>query len=172
MSEKGSGRAVLGVLLIFLGLFALLVRFVPGLDELVSLELTWPLIVVAVGVALLIIGLVTGVPGMAVPACIVGGIGCILFWQNAIGNWQSWAYTWALIPGFGGVGTVLAGLLSRNREMVSKGIKTAGTSLVFFMIFAAAFGALGFRFPGSYWPVLLILAGLVFLVRALVQPRR
>ena len=42
--------------------------------------------------------LLTGQPGMLVPACIVGGIGGMLYWQNLTGDWASWSYSWSLIP--------------------------------------------------------------------------
>jgi hypothetical protein len=43
---------------------------------------------------------------MAVAACIIGGIGGILYWQSYTGDWASWAYVWTLIPGFSGIGII------------------------------------------------------------------
>ena len=65
--------------------------------------MSWPLIVVAVGAGLLVLGLLVGAPEMAIPAVIVGGIGGILYYQNLSGNWASWSYLWTLIPGFSGL---------------------------------------------------------------------
>ena len=107
---------------------------------------------------------------MAVPACIVGGIGGLLYWQNATGNWESWAYAWTLIPGFVGVGIVLSGLLGGEiRQSVSGGGWLILISLVLFTIFGSFFGALGI--VGDYWPVLLILLGLLILIRSLFRSR-
>jgi hypothetical protein len=131
---------------------------------------SWPLTIVGVGVLLLAIGLLTGVPAMAAPACIVGGIGGLLYWQNATENRESWAYAWTLIPGFVGVGIVLSGLLGGEiRQSVSGGGWLILISLVLFTIFGSFFGALGF--VGDYWPVLLILLGLLVLIRPLFRSR-
>ncbi|HPL28540.1 MAG TPA: hypothetical protein PLG21_10845, partial [Anaerolineae bacterium] len=111
-----------------------------------------------------------GATGMAVPACIVGGIGGLLYWQNATGRWGSWAYAWALIPGFAGVGLILAGLLRLNWRQVQAGLWQAFISLVVFGIFGSFFGGLGVL--GRYWPALLILLGLALMVRAFLRPQR
>jgi len=126
--------------MILLGAWFLAGQLVPGLQA----WFAWPLTIVGVGVLLLIIGLLTGVPGLAVPACIVGGIGGLLYWQDATGNWESWAYAWALIPGFVGVGGVLAGLLGgEGRQAVRGGGTLILISLILFAIFGSFFGALG-----------------------------
>jgi len=107
---------------------------------------------------------------LATPACIVGGIGVLLYWQNVTGNWESWAYAWTLIPGFVGVGIVLTGLLSRgNRQSVHEGGTLILISLVLFAIFGSFFGALGLM--GKYWPILLVALGLLMLIRPLFRFR-
>ena len=168
MVERSRRPGVAGALiLILLGLWFLAVQVVPGLEHWAYGERGWPLAVIAVGVLLLVVGLVTGVPGMAVPACIVGGIGGLLYWQNATGNWGSWAYAWALIPGFVGVGIILAGLLQRRWRDVESG---AWLLLISLLLFAAFGSFLGAWAPfGAYWPVLLILLGLLLLGRALLR---
>jgi len=155
-----------GLVLILLGALFLAVQWVPGLQ----IWFSWPLIIIGIGVLLLIVGLLTGVPAMAIPACIVGGIGGLLYWQNATGNWESWAYAWTLIPGFVGVGMVLSGLLGGDtRQMVRGGGWLILISLVLFAVFASFFGALGL--VGSYWPVLLIGLGLLVLAQSLFRSR-
>ena len=107
---------------------------------------------------------------MAIPACIVGGIGGILYWQEITGNWESWAYAWTLIPGFVGVGIVLSGLLGGDfRQSARGGGWLIMISLVLFAVFGSFFGGLGLL--GPYWPVLLILLGLLVLIRPLFRPR-
>jgi hypothetical protein len=155
-----------GLVLVLLGALFLAVQWVPGLQ----LWFSWPLIIIGIGVLLLIVGLLTGVPAMAIPACIVGGIGGLLYWQNATGNWESWAYAWALIPGFVGVGMVLSGLLGGDtRQTVRGGAWLILISLVLFAVFASFFGALGL--VGRYWPVLLIGLGLLVLAQSLFRSR-
>ncbi len=107
-----------GILLIVLGACLLLVRMSPDFQALLPQNLGWPLILVGVGALLLVIGLISGNAAMAVPACIVAGIGLILNYQVATGDWGSWLYLWALIPFFAGLGTVLAGILGMNPHPV------------------------------------------------------
>jgi hypothetical protein len=161
---------VVGVVLVLIGGWFLAVQFVPGLDNLINIEWSWPLLMVAVGAFLLLFGLLVGAPGMAVPAVIVAGIGGILYYQNATGDWASWAYLWTLIPGFVGIGVILAGLLGGDfRGSLSEGGGLIIISLILFFIFASIMG--GWNLLGDYWPVLLILLGLWLLIRQLFRSR-
>src|SRR5512133_168122 len=169
MDERRRSSAVAGLILILLGGLFLIGQLFPGLWNWVG-AYSWPLIVVAAGVLLLVLGLVFRAPGLVVPACIVGGVGCLLYWQNATNNWESWAYAWALIPGFVGVGTVLLGLLNRDRRTAGGGLWLILISLVLFAVFGSFLG--GFNFLGAYWPVLVILLGVLALVRALFRSER
>jgi len=135
-----------------------------------NMAFTWPFIIVAVGGGLFLIGVLTGDPEMSVPACIVAGIGGILYWQNLTGNWDSWSYVWALIPGFAGVGHILAGVLGGQMKSIREGVEALVISGVLFVIFASILGP--FAFLGAYWPVLLIVLGVVMLVRALLPSSR
>ncbi len=168
MSSEKRGNLVVGLLLVLVGVWFLVVQFVPGIAERFKLDISWPLIVVGVGLFLLVLGLLLGAPGMAVPACIVGGIGGILYWQNATNNWESWSYAWALIPGFVGIGIVLAGLLGEGRDQIRSGLGMIGTSLVLFVLFFIFFGGYGLE---KYWPVAVIALGLWLLVRSLFRKK-
>ena len=170
MEERRTKTNVIGgTLLILLGLLFLVYQIMPERFSFFQVEMGWPLIVVAVGAGLLVFGLLVGAPGMAVPACIVGGIGLLLYWQNATGNWESWAYAWTLIPGFVGIGTILTGLLGggRLRDALEGGLWLILISLVLFAIFSSFLG--GMNFFGPYWPALLILMGVLLLVRNLFR---
>jgi hypothetical protein len=168
MEHRARSSLAAGLVLVLLGVWFLVIQFVPGLQTYPAFS--WPLIIVGVGVVLLVIGLLTGVPDMAVPACIVGGIGGLLYWQNATGNWESWAYAWTLIPGFVGVGIVLAGLLGgESRQAGRGGAWLILISLLLFAAFGSFFGALGL--VGPYWPLLLIALGVLIFVRSLFRFR-
>ncbi len=170
MDRRRSNNIVLGVLLVLLGGWFLASQFYPQLTAWVNLNLSWPLIIVAVGVFLFLMGLLVGAPGMAIPACIVGGIGCLLYWQNATGNWQSWAYAWTLIPGFLGAGILLSGLLEgRFRQSLDGGLFFIVISLVMFAVFGSFLG--GLQIFGPYWPVLLIILGFWMLARVFMRRR-
>jgi hypothetical protein len=154
-----------GVILILLGGAFLAAQFVPGLRMWFRAADSWPLVVIGVGVLLLVLSFALGTPPLAVPGCIVGGIGCLLFYQNATGNWESWAYAWTLIPGFVGIGVLLAALMQGGaRKDLAGGLWLILISLVAFVVFGSFLG-LG-RFS-PYWPVLLVLGGLLILGQTL-----
>ncbi|OGO16601.1 MAG: hypothetical protein A2Y93_16540 [Chloroflexi bacterium RBG_13_68_17] len=160
-----------GIVLVLVGAALLAVQIVPSLrawyDSIVW-EGGWPLIVIGVGALLFLLGLILGAPGLAVPACIVGGIGGLLYWQNATGNWDSWAYAWTLIPGFVGVGALLAGLLEgKIRQALTGGGWLIFISAVLFLAFGSFLG--GPAVLGDYWPILVIVAGLLMLGRTLFR---
>jgi hypothetical protein len=170
MNRTNRSRIGIGLVLVLIGAWFLAMQFVPALHDWTLNEVTWPLAVIGVAILLFVIGLVTWVPGLMVPACIVGGIGGLLYWQNTTGNWESWAYAWTLIPGFVGVGVFLSELLTgKVRQAVSGGGWLILISLVLFLIFSSFFG--GPSILGAYWPVLLILLGLILLAQVLFRSR-
>ncbi len=164
------GAFATGILLILVGAFFLAVQWVPGLKLWVSWERSWPLLIVAVAAFLAVIGLASLDPNMAIPVAIVGGIGGLLYYQNLTGDWGSWAYAWALIPGFVGVGMLVSGLLrgfdSRGGRTAIEGLTQIVTSIVLFAVFGSFLG--GPEWLTRYWPVAIVLLGLWIMVR----PRR
>lgn len=170
MDRTRRSSLVLGIILLLLGAWFLAAQIVPGLGDWININLSWPWIVIGVGAFLLLLGLLIGEPDLAVPACIVAGIGALLYWQNATNRWESWAYVWTLIPGFVGVGVILSGLI---KGRFSRAIREGGglilLSLILFAIFASFLG--GGTFLGAYWPILLILLGLWLLARPWVRAR-
>jgi hypothetical protein len=164
MDVQRRSNLALGVVLIVLGGIFLATQLIPGL----GLILSWPWIVIGVGAVLLLIGLLVGSPDMAVPACIVAGIGGILYYQNLTGDWTSWSYMWALIPAFVGVGILVAALIGgRSRYAIREGLRTMLVGVVLFLVFGSFFGA--FSWLGAYWPLLLVGAGVLILVEGLFK---
>ncbi len=158
--RQGRTQLALGVLLIILGGWFLADRSMPQFHQLVGRFLEWPLNLVGIGILLLVLGLFLGSPGMAVPAAIVAGMGGIFYYQQVQGNYSSWSYMWTLIPGFVGVGSILAGLLGDHpASNLRRGLDLMAASAVLFLVFASLFG--GWNLLGSYGPaILLILLGL------------
>jgi hypothetical protein len=170
MAAKARPNLALGLLLVLAGLFMLAVRIVPSWQEWAGSLIGWPLILVGLALAMLLMAAVGGVPGLAVPAAILGGLGGLFYWQAATGNWASWAYAWALIPGFVGVGVILLGLFEGRMEgRLQAGGWLLLISLVMFFVFGSLFGAA----PGlgPYWPMLLIGLGLLLLVQSILGHR-
>jgi hypothetical protein len=174
MNKKNRTQLALGLILILAASWLMVVKFRPGLAEQFSLVFDWPMWVVIAGGIVLLIGLLTGAAGMAVPACITAGIGGILYYQNISGDWDSWAYMWALIPGFVGIGVLLSGLLGGNfRKEARSGVNLVVVSAVMFLIFASIFG--GLSILGAYRDYalagVLFLFGLWFILRGVLRKR-
>lgn len=171
MDRKTRTRLFLGIILVLVGGWALLVMWFPDLAEeyfriLPPLDFTWPWFVIGAGILLMLLGLLAGEPDMLVPACVVGGIGGLLYWQNETGNWASWAYVWTLIPGFVGVGVLLSGLLKGGkRSELKDGFNLILISMVLFAVFAGIFGKM--EWAALVGAVALILGGLTLILRSM-----
>ena len=162
------GNLTGGLLLILLGVWFLAVQLIPQLSAWTAGK--WSLIIIGVGVIFLIVSILNNVPGLSIPAFIIGGLGGLFYYQNVTGDWGSWAYAWTLIPGFVGVG-----LLFFSVQAKDKGTRIAGFILLF--ISAALFFAFG-SFLGApkqiiqYWPIMLIILGANSMFRAIFGHRK
>lgn len=167
------GTLYVGILLIaFGGLFlvsqageALLAPF----DIYAGLGVTWPLIIVLVGLSFMLPLVVwwdrrEKIIGLVMPGTIILTNGLILLYQSVTGDWESWQYLWSLEPLSVGVGLLLMYLLGEQKRglLVAAGI-VGGIGALFFIAFASAFGGILFRLIG---PAALILAGALFLTKA------
>jgi len=164
MDKRGKSAIVTGTILIIAGIFFLVTRVVPGVLDTFS----WPFIVISVGIIFLVVALASWTPGLAVPACIIGGIGCLLYWQNQTGRWETWAYTWTLIPGFVGVGVAVSNLMEGKpvKALVEGGWPIL-VSLVLFFLFGSFLG--GMPWLGPWWAVVLIVIGVLVIARPLIE---
>jgi len=125
-------------------------------------------VLVTLGAIFLILALFTGRNGLAVPGSILAGIGAIMLVQEMPGNLLDWSYAWTLIPGFVGIGVLLSGLLDRSHPRFdSGGLVLVAISAAGFLMFGGFLG-LGWD-AAQYWPVLLIVAGVVVLFSALFK---
>lgn len=165
--RRTRGNLVFGLLLVLVGSYLLAAQFFPELKFWETFNITWAVWIILLAIALFVLGLLVGAPGMAVPASIVGGIGCILWYQSITGDYSSWLYLWTLIPGFVGLGMLLAGLLEgRLRATVGAAIWLIVISLVLLIIFGGLFGA---GLVEIYWPVGLIAVGVLILIQPLLR---
>lgn len=170
--KRDRGQLAMGLILILAGAWFVAVNQVPGLREWTGQYLEWPLNIVAIGAALLVVGLLVGAPWMAVPAAIVAGVGGILTYQNSTGDWGSWSYMWTLIPGFIGVGTILHGLFTWNGRRAREGMNAIAVSAILFLIFGTLLGGLEIL-GGSYGvAALLVVVGLWLVFNGLFRGRR
>lgn len=160
MNRQGRSQLALGIILILLGAWFLLDKSVPTFHTLFNKYTEFPFNMFLIGAGILLIGLITGQPGMAVPAAIVAGIGGIFYYQQVTDHFDSWSYMWALIPGFVGVGSIVAGLLGDSTaHNLKRGLNLMVVSAVLFLVFSSFFG--GLDVFGNYGPaILLILLGM------------
>jgi hypothetical protein len=167
MAAEKRSSIIGGIILILVGGVFLALQFFPEWAAQFNMSRQWPLLVVGAGI-IFFIAAVLGTKPLVIPGSIITGIGGILYYQNLTGNWASWAYIWALIPGFAGVGNVLLGMMSKEERYAFRyGWRLIGFSVVAFVVFGALFG--GFGKWGDYWPVLLIGYGLWLLVRSFLR---
>lgn len=165
-----SGAAFGAILVIIGGLFlaAQLLDFDIG-------RLGWPFIIVGIGAAILVVGLVNGRDsGMVVGGTVTTSVGLLLAFQNATDLWATWAYAWALVgPAASGLGLALHGMRTGDRRDVRNGTwgLLGGLAMfgIGFLFFEGIIGLSGDRIPVPGWvlPAGVIAIGLVILVRAL-----
>ena len=138
---KHRTRIILNLLLVLVAGLLIAMRVKPELAPFLHLPpFDWPLWIILAGVLLLAYCLFIGSAGVAILACIIAGVGCILYFQNATGNWGSWSYMWTLIPGFYGIGSILAGILGDDFEhWERRGESYILVSSILFGIFATLF---------------------------------
>jgi len=173
MNRRGS--FTFGVLLILLGAWFLAVQFVPQIGDWMEQFADWPIWVIGPGLIFILAGLISGVFDLMIPGSIISGIGLILNYQNQTGDYQSWAYVWALIIVFVGIGVFLSHFFRGNfRKAFDEGGPPMMTGLVLFLIFGSIFRATFGQTPllGNYWPLLLVGIGLWLLIRPLFRPKK
>jgi hypothetical protein len=176
--RRAGSPAALGLILVAVGAIVLLFRQ-AGID---LLEATgrdaWPLFIIVPGLLLIAAAAVPEPPGglpFAIGGAIVTTVGSLLWYQQATGNWESWAYAWALLPTAAGIALIAYGALTRRSRLVSNGLWTAAIGAGMFLVGAWFFGAIfaGQAVPldvAAWWPVALIILGALIAVSAIVRP--
>jgi hypothetical protein len=173
--SPGTPAVGLGAALVLIGL----VLLAGQVFDIGIAEIGWPLIVIAIGVALLLIGLIAvGESGMVIGGTVVTTVGLVLLFQNETGLWATWAYAWALVgPAASGLGMVIWGLRTADGSQVRNGTwgLLGGLAMfaVGFLFFEGVIGLSGDRFAIAEWvlPAAVIGIGVVVLARGILQRR-
>lgn len=159
-------QLVWGLILIAAGVGFLALQLFPGLFD----RLSWPWIMIAIGLVFAVASLLSRVGGLMIPGVIVGGLGAIFLWQEGPGDPSSWSYVWTLIPGFVGLGMLIGSLYDADlREARGAGVGLILLSAIGFAIFGGLLGVNANLL--QYWPVLLIVVGGIVLLRSLLGAR-
>ena len=177
--RSAAAPAVLGLLLIAVGAIFVIARQ-SGWDLFGSIgSWGWPLFIIVPGLVLLALSLVPARPagiGFAIAGAVVTTVGSILLYQSRTGDWETWAYAWALIPMAAGCALVLYGLYAQSSSMVRGGTWIAGIGAVLFAVGAWVFEGLFSGTPrpelNDLWPILVVGAGAVLVLRAVLLAGR
>jgi len=166
---------VVGVLFVAAGIAALALRE-AGVDvaRIVG-EAGWPIFVIVPGLVLLGAAFVPQPPkgiGFAIAGSIVTTVGLLLWYQARTGDWESWAYLWALIPLAIGAALLTYGELTHQREMVRAGVWVGGVATILLAAgawyFESIFAGRGAPLvSGDIWPIAIIAIGAVIVVSSL-----
>jgi hypothetical protein len=156
-------KSIIGGLILIIAGVCIVLAQIPAFAGVLDLGRQWPLFIIGLG-GLFLIGALVDSPELAVPGSIITGLGLIFYYQTLSGNWASWAYMWALIPGFVGIGLLLNSSLDKTRsELRSDGIRLIFVSAGLFLVFAIFFNVTWNL--ARFWPVLLIGVGLWLLIK-------
>jgi hypothetical protein len=178
--RPGATAVALGVLLIAVGGLALVTREL-GFNVFQAIgESGWPFFVIVPGLILLGASLVPAPPrglGFAIPGAIVTTVGGLLLYQSQSGNWESWAYTWALVPMAVGAAMLGYGTLIRRWDIAIPGLWIAGIAAIVLAVGAWYFEGIFAGEPrpvdlGDAWPVVVIAIGGLITALALFGPRQ
>jgi len=188
MNDKSTSKlssnivsAVLGAILILLGILFLIGRYVSVLFNFDVGHYAWPFFIIIPGLLMFLTSFAferrSGV-ALAMFGGMVTTTGVILFVQNVFDLYASWAYAWALIaPTSIGLAKLIYGTLRGLGDEVRSGLTMSGIGFAMFIIggffFELVIGINGFRFGANWlcWPALLIGLGVVLLLSNFL-PRR
>lgn len=175
-ARPGSSGLALGIVLVVVGVFFLVMR----LFDIDLSSYGWPLYVIIPGLTLAVVGFVSLGSGALIPGGIITMAGLVLAYQNATGDWASWAYAWALVaPGGVGVGLFLNGLRNHDAHELKQGRSLMFWALMIFFIGFVFFesilniSGIDYGIVGrAALPALLIVIGVTLLARSWQRSRK
>jgi hypothetical protein len=168
MDQGRSFTLTMATILVVFGVFFLIVNLIPGGP---GIDVLWPFFILIPGLLFLgpaVLGHWTGerrLAALAIPGTILTSLGLIFLFCTSTGHWAVWSYVWTLIPGSVGLGLYLAARIGRWGPMpAAVGRWMLLVALIAFLAFGVFFEAVIFGLGGRFWPVVLVLAGLLILL--------
>jgi hypothetical protein len=157
--------------------------FIPGIPVLVTggilmvaslfhnwgvWAIAWPLEVLGVALGFTLAAIFMRVPGLAMPAIIIGLNGLVLAFCNLTGLWQAWAVVWPIEPLAVGLGLFVIGFFHRSPGATTAGvILSAIAGVGFFMTsFFSVFNLSVLRF---IVPGMLVLTGAIVIAASFLR---
>lgn len=135
------------------------------------IELFWPAFVIGFG-ALLMWPAVKSTQNeqsslsfLAVPGAVLVTVGIALFLMNLTGYWQSWAYSWVIVPAGAVYGLIYLKRFDKGNNVHQWGHRFLRAMTILGMSLAILFELLIFHSLGPWWPVVMIGLGLYLFVR-------
>ena len=129
----------------------------------------WPLEVLSVAAAFVLMAIFLKVPWLMIPASIVGFTGLVLQFCAATGYWSSWAVLWTVEPFSVGLPLLLIGIAKRI-----EGVKLAG--IILCGLAGVAFAAMSTFLVTTVWvtrligPVVVLALGAILVFTAIQKP--
>lgn len=171
MDNKNPSHVSIGIAMLLVGILLLSFQLVPDLHQWIAPFASWPVIIATFGLFLILYGFISRKPDSISGGCFFIGLGGIFTWQVYSQDWASWAYMWTLFPAFAGAGTILSSFIQAEpQRALLNGMREILISAVMFFLFSTLLG--GKNWIGPFWPVLIILAGLIMLTKPLFSRRK
>ncbi len=163
-SKQTKPMKVIGAGLVGIGSLLLISRVFP--------IQVWPLVCLVPGLLFFVAVFLGGrkLAPLAIPGAVISMVGLLLLYQANFNHYESWAYAWALVfPTSIGVGLILNGLWSGVDRLVRIGWRYLAVGLTIFGILGIFFelliGISNNAMTNIVWPLLIIGAGILLLVR-------
>ncbi len=178
VKQSNQGAVILGGGLLLMGIILLLGRVLS-----IPLgDFIWPFFFIIPGMLVFFSAVSSDSAsgeGLAILGAILTALGLIFLVQQVTGLWASWAYAWALVaPTSIGVAQMIYGkrkdrdlIVQSGRRLINLGLAMFAIGFVFFELIIGinGFGINNFGLP--VFPILLIFAGIIILIRALSKSR-
>lgn len=170
MDQTKRGTAITGGIFVCLGVLLVVLNLIPG----IHMRQFWPLIILALAIAFFLPVIIWpsarhGLSGLLIPGVILLSLGLMFLYNTISRDWAMWAYGWLLIPAGTGLGIAAGSWIGGwGKGSLLTGLWIGLVSLALFAFFAALFGTLFLRIFGAG---VLIVAGILFLLRA-VSPSK